>query len=79
MSGEANFGNQTIQEMIHSRTVLKPEVDRGACIGCARCVEHCAAQALSMADDGFPAVAADSCITCFCCQEMCPEKAIVLK
>jgi uncharacterized protein (DUF362 family)/NAD-dependent dihydropyrimidine dehydrogenase PreA subunit len=79
LGGEAIQGNEIIQNLIHSRTVLKPRVDPNLCMGCATCVDHCAAGALSMSDKGLPVVDADSCITCFCCQEMCPEKAIVLK
>lgn len=79
LSGEANLGNEALQTIILSRTVLKPEIDLELCIGCARCVEHCAAQALTMGADNIPTVDADSCISCFCCQEMCPEKAIALK
>jgi uncharacterized protein (DUF362 family)/Pyruvate/2-oxoacid:ferredoxin oxidoreductase delta subunit len=79
LGGEAIQGNEAIQTFIHSRTVLKPDIDRNLCTGCATCVDHCAASALSMGAEGIPVLDADSCITCFCCQEMCPEKAIALR
>ncbi len=79
LSGEAIQGNDTIQTLIHSRTVLRPHVDPDGCTSCATCVEHCPAQALSMGDEGYPVLDSANCITCFCCQEMCPEKAITLR
>lgn len=78
LGGEAIQGNDAIQTLIHSRTVLRPRVDPEGCTGCGTCVEHCPAQALSMGNEGFPVVDGANCITCFCCQEMCPEKAIAL-
>ena len=76
--GEAISQNQVIQEMMHSRTLLRPQADPELCTGCGTCVDHCPVSALSM-DGDIPKVDADTCITCFCCQEMCPEKAISLK
>jgi uncharacterized protein (DUF362 family)/Pyruvate/2-oxoacid:ferredoxin oxidoreductase delta subunit len=78
LGGEAVFHNETIQGLIHQRTILRPEVDPELCTGCGTCIDHCAVSALAMTE-GLPSVDADTCITCFCCQEMCPEKAIVLK
>lgn len=66
-----------IQEMLHSRTLLRPAVDEDLCSGCGTCVEQCPASALSMSGD-LPEVDTEKCITCFCCQEMCPERAITL-
>jgi uncharacterized protein (DUF362 family)/NAD-dependent dihydropyrimidine dehydrogenase PreA subunit len=76
--GEAISQNQVIQEMMHSRTLLRPQADPDLCTGCGTCVDHCPVSALSM-DGDLPKVDADTCITCFCCQEMCPEKAMSLK
>jgi uncharacterized Fe-S center protein len=78
LGGEAILGNKAIQDMIHSRTLLRPQADADLCTGCGTCVDHCTVSALSM-NDGLPQVDADTCITCFCCQEMCPEKAITLR
>ncbi|MDQ7783235.1 MAG: DUF362 domain-containing protein [Desulfomonilaceae bacterium] len=77
LGGEAILGNKALQEMIHSRTLLRPRADPELCTGCETCVDHCTVSALSMIG-GLPQVDADTCITCFCCQEMCPEKAITL-
>ncbi|MBM4326403.1 MAG: DUF362 domain-containing protein [Deltaproteobacteria bacterium] len=78
LGGEAIIRNENIQAVIHSRTILRPQVEPDLCTACETCVDQCAVSALSM-DNGLPVVDADTCITCFCCQEMCPEKAITLK
>ena len=77
LGGEAIAGNKSIQDLLCSRTILKPQVDRDECTGCGTCVEQCPVSALTM-EDNLPSVAAETCITCFCCQEICPEKAITL-
>lgn len=78
LGGEAIFDNAVIQEVIHSRTIVRPQADPELCTGCGTCIDHCTVSALSMVDN-LPRVDADTCITCFCCQEMCPEKAITLR
>jgi uncharacterized protein (DUF362 family)/NAD-dependent dihydropyrimidine dehydrogenase PreA subunit len=78
LGGEAIFRNEALQEVIHSRTIVRPQADPELCTGCGTCVDQCPVSALSMAGD-LPQVDADTCITCFCCQEICPEKAITLK
>jgi uncharacterized protein (DUF362 family)/NAD-dependent dihydropyrimidine dehydrogenase PreA subunit len=78
LGGEAIFKNQALQEVIHSRTIVRPQVDPEICTGCGACVDQCPVSALSMGDR-MPEVDADTCITCFCCQEICPEKAICLR
>jgi uncharacterized protein (DUF362 family)/NAD-dependent dihydropyrimidine dehydrogenase PreA subunit len=78
LSGEATMSNEAMQQMIHTRTLLRPKVDPDLCTGCETCIDVCAVSALSMSDD-LPRVDADTCISCFCCQEMCPTKAITLK
>jgi len=78
LGGEAIMNNEAIQEMIHSRTLLFPQVASDLCTACETCIEQCPVLALSMNGD-IPKVDADTCITCFCCQEICSEKAITLK
>jgi uncharacterized protein (DUF362 family)/Pyruvate/2-oxoacid:ferredoxin oxidoreductase delta subunit len=78
LGGEAIMENAAIQELFHSRPLLKPQADPELCSGCETCVDQCCVSALSM-ENGLPIVDADTCITCFCCQEICPEKAITLK
>jgi ferredoxin len=75
--GEAILQNESVQEVLHGRTIVRPHVDPGLCTGCGACVNQCPVTALSMGDM-VPEVDADTCITCFCCQEICPEKAIAL-
>jgi len=77
LGGEAIAGNDAIQELIHSRTLLTPEADPESCTGCGLCVDQCPVSALTLENDR-PEVDADLCITCFCCQEICPEKAMAL-
>jgi len=76
--GEAITQNKAIQEIMKSRTLLRPQADPTLCTGCGTCVDQCPASALSM-DGDLPRVDPDLCITCFCCQEICPEKAMTLK
>jgi len=78
LSGEAVFHNETIQALIHGRTLLRPQADPELCTGCGTCIEQCPVSALSMGDN-LPQVDPEICITCFCCQEICPEKAITLR
>jgi uncharacterized protein (DUF362 family)/NAD-dependent dihydropyrimidine dehydrogenase PreA subunit len=78
LSGESIISNETIQAVLHGRTILRPEVNPELCTGCGTCVDQCPVAALSMSDI-LPKVTIDKCITCFCCQEICPEKAITLK
>ena len=77
LSGERDFHNKTIQEALHSRTVLRPQADPELCTGCGACVEQCPVSALSM-NNQLPRVDTGLCITCFCCPEICPEKAMTL-
>jgi len=76
--GQAILGNKAIQEMMRSKTLLRPQADPDLCTSCGTCVDQCTVSALFMVG-GLPQVDADTCITCFCCQELCPEKAITLK
>jgi len=76
--GETLFQNAAIQQVIHNRTIVRPQVDTELCTGCGTCIDQCTVSALSMSGY-FPRVDADTCITCFCCQEICPEKAITLR
>jgi ferredoxin len=79
LGGEAILQNETIQALIHNRTILRPQADPELCTGCGACVDQCPVSALSMSDDHLPQVDADVCIACFCCQEICPEKAMTLR
>jgi len=75
--GEAILQNESVQEVLHGRTIVRPHADPVLCTGCGTCVNQCPVSALTMGDK-IPEVDADTCITCFCCQEICPEKAIAL-
>jgi uncharacterized protein (DUF362 family)/Pyruvate/2-oxoacid:ferredoxin oxidoreductase delta subunit len=78
LGGQAIQDNQTIQEFIHARASLHPQVDADGCTACETCIAQCPVGALEM-HDGLPQADPDTCITCFCCQEICPEKAIALR
>ncbi|MEN6440664.1 MAG: DUF362 domain-containing protein [Syntrophobacter sp.] len=78
LGGTAMSQNAPMQEMIHGRTILRPQADPALCTGCGSCVEQCPVSALSMTGS-TPEADTAVCITCFCCQEVCPEKAITLK
>jgi ferredoxin len=77
LGGEAIQGNKDVDELLLSRTSLRPKVDPRLCSTCGTCVDQCPASALTMAD--LPEVDRPRCITCFCCQEICPHKAISLQ
>ncbi|MBW2180854.1 MAG: DUF362 domain-containing protein [Deltaproteobacteria bacterium] len=76
--GEGILQNTAIQEILLSRTLMRPKANPELCTSCENCVEQCPVSALSMNDD-LPEVDPDICIACFCCQEICPEKAITLQ
>ncbi len=78
LGGEAILSNTAVQELLHSRTIMRPLADPELCTGCGTCVEQCPVSALSMSDT-VPQADTDLCISCFCCQEICPEKAIALR
>ncbi len=77
LGGEAIAGNTVIQELLTSKTLIRPKADPELCTACGACVDQCPASALAMEAD-LPVADADACITCFCCQEICPEKAMTL-
>ncbi len=77
LGGQAITQNTAVQEVMHSRTLLRPKADPEKCTGCGVCIEQCPASALAF-DEELPKVDPDKCIVCFCCQEMCPEKAMQL-
>ena len=78
LGGEAIMGNETIQELMHSRALLTPQADPDLCTACGTCIDQCPVSALSMNED-IPEVKDETCIRCFCCQEICPDKAIALR
>jgi uncharacterized protein (DUF362 family)/NAD-dependent dihydropyrimidine dehydrogenase PreA subunit len=78
LGGEAIQGNPAIQELMETRSGMRPRPDPDLCTACGQCVEQCPVSALTLIG-ALPTVDADTCITCFCCQEMCPEKAMTLR
>jgi len=80
LHGEGSLQDANLQDLLQSRTVLRPHADAGLCTGCGTCVDQCPVSALFMREkDHIPEVDDDTCITCFCCQEICSQKAIALK
>ncbi len=78
LSGERDFNNRNIQEVLRSRSILRPQANPDLCTSCGACVAQCPVSALSM-NNQLPHVDGNLCITCFCCQEICPEKAMTLR
>jgi uncharacterized protein (DUF362 family)/NAD-dependent dihydropyrimidine dehydrogenase PreA subunit len=78
LGGEAIMENEAVQEMIRSKTLVKPQANPDLCTACGTCIDQCPVSALSMNED-LPQVDEETCIRCFCCQEICPEKAIALR
>jgi len=77
LGGEAIAGNQTVRQLMHAKTQVRPKADAQLCTACGSCIDHCPVSALTMQKE-IPVVDADTCIACFCCQEICPEKAMTL-
>ncbi len=69
LGGEAILRNETMQTLIHSRTLLRPQADPDKCTRCGTCIDHCPVSALSMIDT-IPQVDATRCIACFCCHSV---------
>ncbi len=78
LGGEANINNPHVQQLIESRTILRPLANPGLCTGCGACVDQCPVSALEILE-AIPVVDPEVCISCFCCQELCPEKAMALQ
>jgi uncharacterized protein (DUF362 family)/NAD-dependent dihydropyrimidine dehydrogenase PreA subunit len=77
LGGELVLSNDTLQNAMHARTMVRPKADPNLCVSCGICIEHCPVSALSMIEN-LPVADANKCIACFCCQEICPAKAITL-
>ncbi len=85
---EAMIAARRFAEMrpIHTTNYL-PEVDRGACNGCSRCVDACPVEALTLVSANDPAkprrrtarVADDACLGCGVCVRSCARDAISLR
>lgn len=56
----------------------QPMVNKGACIGCGKCVGMCPQKIISLTK-GVAHIPRKGCIHCFCCHEVCPAKAIDVK
>ena len=60
------------------RPLIKPRlhVREERCNQCGVCVQHCPAQALTMAK--VPVLDVKKCISCYCCYELCSNQAVEL-
>jgi uncharacterized protein (DUF362 family)/ferredoxin-like protein FixX len=60
------------------RPLVKPRlrVRPDRCNQCGVCIQHCPAQALTMAE--IPLLDAQKCISCYCCYELCSNQAVEL-
>jgi Pyruvate/2-oxoacid:ferredoxin oxidoreductase delta subunit len=78
LGGEANLGNTALQQLLQTKSQVRPQADPELCTACGACIDHCPVSALTM-NQNLPVADAGICITCFCCQEICPEKAMTLR
>lgn len=61
---------------------MRPEINRGKCVGCKACIRSCPEEVIELVDYGQKKVAKiknSGCIRCYCCHEMCPHQAVDLK
>ena len=58
--------------------VSYPLVERGKCVGCRVCAEHCPAGIIEMKEKKA-VIEYSRCIRCYCCHELCPHEAVGLK
>ena len=49
LGGEVVLQNPDMQEMLHSRTLMRPRADPELCTGCGTCIDQCPVSALSRA------------------------------
>ncbi|MDJ0784751.1 MAG: DUF362 domain-containing protein [Desulfosarcinaceae bacterium] len=56
-------------------STLSPAVSAEACIGCGECVDHCASDAIALADE-VAGIDKDICVGCGECILICPNAAI---
>ncbi len=77
------IGPRWISLAVEHLLTVSPVIDARRCTLCMRCVECCAASAVSKKEGGTGLgvmhIDTKRCISCFCCQEMCPEGAIAVK
>lgn len=70
------------QNAIHVRKPIHGfiRLDTNLCPkGCQVCVDVCPSKAVTLSQDGKPAVFEEFCIYCGACQESCPERAITVE
>ena len=53
----------------------RPELNKQKCIRCAKCMDMCPKDAITMKEYG-PKISWWKCIRCYCCTEICPEEAL---
>lgn len=65
---------------IMTRFSRRPVIDKGKCVRCGICVEHCPVPGKAVdfkrGKNLPPVYDYSKCIRCYCCQEMCPQHAI---
>jgi len=57
--------------------MVKIEIDKEACVGCASCVEDCPNDVYEMDEDWkTKVVKEEDCMACLSCHEICPAQAM---
>lgn len=81
--GDFHFINPTVTNFLRDMIAPYPNLIKGKCVSCGRCVEVCPetpkAVELIGEDKPLPKWDMKQCIRCFCCQELCPVGAIEIK
>ena len=57
----------------------RPVVNQDRCVGCARCVQWCQVNAISIGDDNKAHIDEELCVGCSMCISVCPFTAIRIK
>jgi len=56
-----------------------PDIDKGKCISCSQCIEHCPDACIKFDPNRKAEADLDHCKGCGICSEICPVKAISMK
>ncbi|MBN1958766.1 MAG: DUF362 domain-containing protein [Desulfuromonadales bacterium] len=76
---DVNFGLKgSLKKLLKNALTARPEPDRLCCKLCNACVEHCPADAMTIAHRCL-IIDYERCIRCFCCQELCPHGALITR
>ena len=67
-----------VDDYLFDQLLVRPVIDRSACMKCDKCIQRCALHAIAAGKGGFPTIDDALCIRCYCCEKYCPSGAIAL-